>query len=147
MLKKDAEKVRIVEKLRAHDFRITDGRIQLLELLYAAHKPLSIQHIREQWQGAVVPNQTTLYRTLADFAETGIVRRVDFNSGTAHFEYTPDHPHHHHLICNDCGTIEDIDNCPTAALQKNLLKTSKHFKNIYSHTLEFFGQCTRCATA
>ena len=139
-----AQKNDIHEALRAGGFRVTGGRVALLELLLGARKPLSIQDVLERWDGTP-PDQTTLYRTLTDLAATGIVRRVDLNTGTAHFEYTPDRPHHHHIVCNDCGTIEDIEHCAVDALQQKLVQGSVLFKDIYSHNLEFFGRCTDCA--
>jgi Fur family transcriptional regulator, ferric uptake regulator len=133
-------------QLRDHGFRITEGRIKLLKLLYTAREPLSIQAVSGLWKGKQL-NQTTLYRTLTDLTEAGIVRRVDLNTGTAHFEYTPDRPHHHHIICSDCGTIENIDTCFIGGLQEKLTQDSKRFKNIYSHNLEFFGHCKSCTKA
>ncbi len=140
------EEIRIREQLRAKGFRITGSRLKLLELLYEARKPLSIQKILELWRGHL-PNQTTLYRTLTDLAAAGIVRRADLNTGTAHFEYTPDHPHHHHIVCTNCDTIEDVEHCSIDTIQKQLIRDSKHFKKVYSHTLEFFGRCESCLKA
>ena len=131
------------EALRAGGFRVTGGRVALLELLFGARKPLSIQGVLERWKGTP-PDQATLYRTLTDLAAAGIVRRVDLNTGTAHFEYTPDRPHHHHIVCDGCGVIEDVESCAVGALQQELAKSSQ-FASIYSHNLEFFGRCTGCA--
>ena len=141
-----AQKNDIHKALRAGGFRVTGGRVALLELLLGARKPLSIQDVLERWDGAP-PDQTTLNRTLTDLAAAGIVRRVDLNTGTAHFEYTPDRPHHHHIICNDCGVIEDVEHCAVDALRVDLTQGSVQFASIYSHNLEFFGRCTGCAKA
>lgn len=129
--------------LRAHGFRVTKGRIRLLDVLARSGKPLSVQELRAKLENA--QDQATLYRTLTDLATAGIVRRVDLNTGTAHFEYTPGREHHHHVVCTRCGTIEDIDNCALDTLEKHLMKRSKSFARISSHSLEFFGECVRCA--
>lgn len=130
--------------LRAGGFRATTSRIELLHLLEKAGTPMSIQKIAEIWKGKA-PDITTLYRSLTDLNSAGIVRRIDLNSGTAHFEYTPSRPHHHHIVCNDCGKIEELEHCSVSGLEKRLMQTSEHFKSIHSHNLEFFGQCTACA--
>ncbi len=143
MDKNDALESRIHEQLRTHGFRITDGRVKLLELLYKVQKPLSIQEISKLWRGKLL-NQTTLYRTLTDLAVANIVRRVDLNTGTAHFEYTPDRPHHHHIVCTNCDAVEDVEHCSVEMLQKQVMRCSKQFKHIYSHNLEFFGRCENC---
>lgn len=131
------------EVLRKNGFRVTKGRLELLTLLERSGQPLSIQQIITLWKG-VPPNTTTLYRSLTDLSLSGVVRRIDLNTGVAHFEYTPDRPHHHHIICNDCGTIEEIAGCSLRALEKEIVQVSKQFKNISTHNLEFFGHCIRC---
>jgi len=52
--------------------------------------------------------------------------------------------HHHHIVCEQCGALEDIENCNQVSLQKEILKHSKSFKVINSHSLEFFGICKNC---
>lgn len=131
--------------LRAGGFRVTSGRLALLALLETAGTPLSVQGVLEQWQGKV-PDTATLYRSLTDLQAAGIVRRIDLGTGTAHFEYTPTRPHHHHIICSGCGVVEELEQCSLVGLEEQLLVTSHQFNSIYSHNLEFFGQCTACAT-
>ena len=131
--------------LREKGFRVTKGRLELLTLLKHSGRPLSIHQILGLWKGRP-PNTSTLYRSLTDLSLSGVVRRIDLNTGIAHFEYTPDRPHHHHIICNDCGTIEEIAGCSLGALEKEIIHVSKQFKNITTHNLEFFGHCTRCTT-
>ena len=129
--------------LREKGFRVTKGRLKLLALLEHSGQPLSIQQILTLWKGTP-PNVTTLYRSLTNLNLSEVVRRIDLNTGIAHFEYTPDRPHHHHIICNDCGTIEEIAGCSLRALEKEIVHSSKQFKNISTHNLEFFGHCIRC---
>lgn len=132
-----------VEVLKSHSFRVTSGKINLLSVLNKAQKPLSVIQILELWKGKK-PDQATLYRSLTNLANKGIIKRIDLNTGTAHFEYTPSNPHHHHLICSDCGTVEDVAICSIDTLENKIIKKSKAFKSIYSHNLEFFGHCTSC---
>ncbi len=131
--------------LRSLGFRVTPGRLALLALLEAAGTPLSVQDVSKKWQGTKSPDIATLYRSLTDLQVAGIVQRIDLGTGTAHFEYTPTRPHHHHIICNGCGAVEELEHCTLVGLEDQLLITSRQFKSIYSHNLEFFGQCTRCA--
>lgn len=134
----------MVKVLHGGGFRATASRIQLLLLLQKVGAPLTIQKIALMWEGTA-PDITTLYRSLTDLSRAGIVRRIDLNTGTAHFEYTPHRPHHHHIVCSDCGRVEELHYCSVSGLEKKLMRTSEHFKNIYSHNLEFFGRCTVCA--
>jgi Fur family transcriptional regulator, ferric uptake regulator len=133
------------QMLREKGFRVTKGRLELLALLEESGQPLSIKKILSQWKGRA-PDTVTIYRSLTDLSSAGIVRRIDLNTGVAHFEYTPDRPHHHHIVCEDCGIIEEIDGCSVDVLQNKITKVSKMFRNITNHNLEFFGHCAKCST-
>lgn len=135
----------IPDILRNNGFRVTHTRVRLLKLLEEAGTPLSIQMILSRWVKSP-PDQTTLYRSLTDLSTAGIVRRIDLNTGIAHFEYTPDRPHHHHVICTDCGTIEEIQRCSVGTLEKKIMSESSLFSEINTHNLEFFGRCNTCIT-
>jgi Fur family transcriptional regulator, ferric uptake regulator len=129
--------------LREKGFRLTVGRLKLLSLLEHSGKPLSIKKILSSWKGKI-PDTATLYRSLTDLTASGIVRRIDLNTGVAHFEYTPDRPHHHHVVCTGCGSIEEIEECSVDSLQKKILRESTQFTKINTHNLEFFGECNKC---
>jgi len=90
-------------------------------------------------------NQTTLYRALESLTDSGVVRKVDLGHAHVHYEIVEGVPHHHHIVCNSCGKIEDIQNCGSDALEKKILGLSKTFHLIKSHSLEFFGVCNACA--
>ena len=143
MLHKHENVSDISSTLRANGFRVTESRLKLLQLLKHSGKPLSIQKILSIWKESP-PDPTTLYRSLTDLSSAKIVRRVDLNTGIAHFEYTPDRPHHHHIVCNECGMIEEINDCSVDVLQKKIAGASKKFKEITTHNLEFFGRCVKC---
>ena len=131
--------------LRVGGFRVTGTRVALLELLESAGIPLSIQRVLELWQDAKVPDTATLYRSLSDLHAAGIIQRIELGTGVVHYEYTPARPHHHHIICSDCGVVEELESCSLIGADHALLGQSRHFKSIYSHNLEFFGCCTTCA--
>ncbi len=136
--------VGVREILRERGFRITVGRLKLLALLERAGKPLSIQNIVSSWNGKL-PDVATLYRSLTDLTAAGIICRTFLNTGVAHFEYTPDRTHHHHVVCTGCGSIEEIEECSVDLLEKKILRESAQFTKINTHNLEFFGECNKCA--
>lgn len=144
MRKRLQNKAEIIDVLRAGGFRATTSRINLLMLLEKIGSPLSIQKIARLWEGDA-PDITTLYRSLTDLSTARIVRRIDLNTGIAHFEYTPNRPHHHHIVCKNCGRVEELKQCPVHEAEKQILQTTKYFSYVYAHSLEFFGTCTTCA--
>ena len=51
--------------------------------------------------------QQTVYSTLALLTELGVARRVAAPGASARFEARVDD--HHHMVCQRCGAIQDID--------------------------------------
>ena len=58
----------------------------------------------EQLPGVSLP---TVYATLELFEQLGIVRRVNGGGGTLLWDTRSDT--HHHMICRNCGRIEDME--------------------------------------
>jgi len=143
MTKEKLERGDTVQVLQNAGFRATTNRVKLLGLLEAVGTQLSVQTIATLWKGKI-PNITTLYRSLTDLSAKGVIRRIDLNTGIAHFEYTPSRPHHHHVVCTACGCIEEIEQCSVGALQKKVIQDSTLFTKINTHSLEFFGECNEC---
>lgn len=84
----------------------------------------------------------TIYRTLDLFGELGLVEKIQFGDKTARYELTAGQTHHHHhLICDNCGKVEDIP-LDEKVLTGQIEEKSK-FK-VDRHSLEFFGMCVKC---
>lgn len=128
------------DSLRAAGFRVTPGRVRLLHTLEREGGPRTVGQIRRAL-GRNTLNEATLYRALEALAERGVIRRIDLNTGIAHFEYSPEHPHHHHAICTRCGIVEEVAACPLPETTR-----LKQFRSITAHSLEFFGVCRNCTT-
>lgn len=129
----------ILKQLREMGYRLTEPRKQVLETL--TFHPQSVAEIvtsLKKKQAKV--DMATVYRTLEVLVELGVVGKTKFNDQTAMFELLSD-DHHHHLICNDCGSIEDIP--LDEALLMNQVNKQTKFK-VQSHSLEFFGLCANC---
>lgn len=118
----------------------TKSRLAVLTVLMKLRGPASIDQI-EKKVGAEA-NYVTLYRVLKQFVEKGIVYQTDFRQGKAFFEYQTHH--HHHITCSGCGLREEIGSCISDVVLKSARAESKKFTAIISHSLEFFGLCTKC---
>ena len=87
-------------------------------------------------------NKTTVYRELNFLAAQNIVRPIDFGDGTKRYEIAGDH-HHHHLICTQCGKVEDVELERDVEEEGVRLGKEKGFA-VTGHSLEFFGKCSNC---
>jgi Fe2+ or Zn2+ uptake regulation protein len=136
----------VAERLRTDDQRYTDKRRALVEVLQRSGRPLSMPSILEQSPGMA---QSSVYRNLSVLEHASVVRRIVTNDDHASFELSEDlSSHHHHLICSNCGAIEDFVVPPAveAQLDKALAGAAKrHQFAVSGHTLDLFGTCRDCA--
>lgn len=129
--------------LRGKGLKATPGRELLLVLLAKESKPMKVAEIEKKLKGRIDP--VTIYRALEALTETGLIHRVDFAHGHAHYEIAREGNHHHHLVCKKCGSVEDISVHNAQQFESHALKLSKKFAKIIDHSLEFFGLCKKCA--
>lgn len=119
--------------------RSTSERRGLLAVLQKSTRPLTAAEIKKALGAST--HTATVYRALDHFVHSGEVRRVELGGRAAHYEL--EREHHHHIVCTSCGDIEDVRWEPRD-LESRVLKESKKFRAIGSHSLEFFGICNRC---
>lgn len=127
--------------IRKAGFRATNQRIALLEYLTKVHKPESISQIASALGEQM--DLVTIYRVVESFVKAGLLRQVDLRKGYPLFEIADAHDHHH-IVCTDCGKVEDFNGCDSERLTKNALKQSKNFSMISGHSFELFGRCNIC---
>jgi Fur family ferric uptake transcriptional regulator len=73
--------------------------------------------------------------------DLNVVCRVLMDDGTLHYRVSA-RGHHHHLVCRDCGRVEDFTQCDVTALVNELAKNTQY--DIEGHWLEVYGRCDAC---
>lgn len=129
--------------LRSNGFYSTEGRLQLLSFLKKAPAPVSVPEVAKHIGKNLV--EANVYRALEALSAAGALVRRDMQRGSVHYEYP--HSHHHHLICRDCGRTEDVEHCTDKDMEKKVLRSSRAFASVNTHSLEFFGHCKDCVPA
>ena len=84
---------------------------------------------------------STVYRVLTQFEAAGIIIRHRFETGRAVFELD-DGAHHDHLVCINCGSVEEFVDPIIEAQQLSVAK-KLGFK-ITEHSLCLYGICRTC---
>jgi Fur family transcriptional regulator, ferric uptake regulator len=125
------------------ELSITKPRVHILSYLMEVGHPVSIDDLQKKVGSSV--NYVTFYRVLKQLVAKGIVHQLDFREGKAYYEYQSAEHHHHHISCMQCGSREETLDCHEQDDYSHVLKHSKQFSHIASHTLEFFGVCKRCS--
>ncbi len=130
-----------MQKKQVCCFRKTLSREAILSCISDAHTPLSIDDIKRTLQKRHVQiDDATIYRTMKTFVEKGELQQIDFQEGKFRYE-SAKLPHHHHVVCEKCGAVEDVPVKEDLLLKQLRIKTK--FK-VIRHSLEFFGLCNKC---
>jgi Fur family ferric uptake transcriptional regulator len=87
-------------------------------------------------------SKATVYNTLQLLEECGLVSKYRFAENTSRYEKAFGRPHHHHLICLECGDIIEFVNERLERIQDEVCG-EKNFKP-QSYTLQIFGSCAKC---
>ena len=132
-------------RLRMVGQRYTGQRRSLVDLLARAGNPLAVPAILAAGGGLT---QSSAYRNLAVLERAGVVRRVVTDEDFARYELTEElMGHHHHLVCSECGRVEDV--APSADVESQLdrsldrLARGAGFASV-SHRLDLIGVCRDC---
>jgi len=132
----------IASKLSELGYRLTPQRIMVLSAIEDSDDHISAEEIYAQ---IVVKypnvNISTVYRTLELLKRLGLVTETDLGGGRVRY-HSAEKGHHHHLVCQKCGTMIDIDESTLARLQDVLLHRY-NFSARLSH-VAIFGLCERC---
>jgi Fur family ferric uptake transcriptional regulator len=82
----------------------------------------------------------TVYRVLTQFEQAGLLNRSNFESGKAVYELN-EGQHHDHLVCLDCGKVEEFYDAEIEKRQHAVAK-AKGFA-IADHSLSIYANCTK----
>jgi Fur family ferric uptake transcriptional regulator len=135
------EKQDLIRILKNANLKATGPRILILNIFSKFKNPKTIQEIQAKI-GKNKIDLVTLYRTLASFQEKKLIKRIDMHKDAVYYELNSDH--HHHIICTNCGKLEDFKLCDLEVFMKKIISQAEKFKNIKEHSLELFGVCNTC---
>ncbi len=82
----------------------------------------------------------TVYRVLMQFEQAGILSRNHFETGKSVFELN-EGQHHDHLVCMDCGRVEEFFDAEIENRQKAVAH-ARGFE-LQEHALSLYGACNK----
>jgi Fur family transcriptional regulator, peroxide stress response regulator len=98
----------LVDAFRASGRKVTPQREGIFRALHddPTHPTAEAVHARIV---ADMPSVSlrTVYATLHELAEMGELHQLDVGTGSARFD--PNVTDHHHLVCDRCGSVQDVD--------------------------------------
>lgn len=138
---------RVVEsRLADHDQLYTTNRRAVVDALVAAGAPITLPDLLATDRSLA---QSSAYRSLATLVDAGVVRRLVHVGDHTLFELD-EHltEHHHHLICDGCGTVVDVtlpDRLEQAMDRAFDDAASAAGFSPTHHAVDIHGTCTACS--
>ncbi len=128
--------------LKTIGLKATVPRLKILELFENSR----VRHLAAEDVYRLLLNDkvdiglATVYRVLTQFEQAGLLQRHHFESGKAVFELN-DSSHHDHLVCVQCGRVEEFMDAEIEKRQNKIAK-ERGFA-IRDHSLYLYADCTK----
>lgn len=128
--------------LRRAGLRVTEPRRAVVEALRIS--PHASADTVFRLVTSSVPNTSlqSVYNALGDFADAGLVRRIEPAGQPGRYELRVD-DNHHHVICTGCGAVADID-CVVGEAPC-LTPSDTHGFAVHTAEVTYWGVCPDCA--
>lgn len=130
------------ENLQRAGLKVTLPRLRILNLLETSpDRHLTADEVyRMLLEAGEDVGLATVYRVLTQFEAAGIVIRHHFEGGQATFE-TSTGDHHDHIVCNQCGRIEEFVDEGIERAQQEVARRAGF--TVRAHSLILYGDCER----
>ena len=132
----------MIDELKSTGLKATLPRLKILEIFQKAEQ----RHMTaEDVYRVLLAEQSeiglaTVYRVLMQFEQAGLLSRNHFEAGKAVYELREDE-HHDHLVCLDCGHVEEFHD-PEIEKRQQAVAKAKGFL-IADHALSLYANCTK----
>jgi Fur family transcriptional regulator, peroxide stress response regulator len=134
----------LTQQFRANGLKVTPQRQSIFRALSGS----SVHPTAESVYAVVSAEMPTIslrtvYQTLNDLTAMGELSMLDVGTGSTRFD--PNLEPHHHLVCTDCGRIDDVStDFPGVALPRD--PATAGFE-VAATEIVFRGRCASCASA
>lgn len=131
-----------IDELKSTGLKATLPRLKILEIFQKSE----LRHMAAEdvYRALLAENAdiglATVYRVLTQFEQAGLLKRSHFETGKAIYELNSQE-HHDHLVCLDCGHVEEFNDPEIEKRQLAVAKT-KGFA-LEDHALSLYAHCTK----
>ncbi|MBS1784922.1 MAG: transcriptional repressor [Acidobacteria bacterium] len=131
-----------IPSLRDAGLKQTPQRQGILQVLQGSDRPLTVEEIWDRMEGRR-PGLPTIYRNLERFVQEGWAESLLGADQVMRFVRCESHAHHHHLQCETCGRMVEVEECGLEEALDRMAARSGF--RITRHQLALFGLCPACA--
>lgn len=131
-----------IDELKSTGLKATLPRLKILDVFHkGSQRHMTAEDVfRVLLEDRSDIGLATVYRVLTQFEQAGILSRSHFESGKAVYELN-EGQHHDHLVCLDCGRVEEFYD-PEIERRQNDVAKLKGFE-IADHALSLYAHCTK----
>jgi Fur family ferric uptake transcriptional regulator len=133
-----------IEELKSTGLKATIPRLKILEVFQrSSQRHMSAEDV---FRVLLLENSdvglATVYRVLTQFEQASILSRSQFEGGKSVYELN-EGQHHDHLVCLDCGKVEEFYD-PEIENRQQAVAQAKGF-TITDHALSLYARCNKTA--
>ncbi len=131
-----------LDELKSTGLKATLPRLKIMQIFQSGEQ----RHMTAEDVYRVLLNErtdiglATVYRVLTQFEQAGLLLRSHFESGKSVYELN-EGTHHDHLVCLDCGRVEEFHDAEIERRQTAVAK-AKGFA-LEEHALSLYARCTK----
>ena len=134
------------ENLKEKGYKLTPQRRAIIDIIIEKEgQHLTAEEIYDEVKKRCPDiGLATVYRTVLLLEEVNVIYKLDLNDGCSRYElvHSDEEHRHHHLVCNKCKRVYEVQDDLLEELEERIEKTYK-FK-ILDHSVKFFGICSEC---
>ena len=130
------------KNLKNIGLKATYPRLKILDLFQTSDmRHLTAEDVYRQLMSEGMDiGLATVYRVLTQFEQAGLLERHYFEAGKAVFELN-EGGHHDHLVCLQCGTVEEFYD-PEIEKRQNSVAKARGFE-VREHALYLYADCKK----
>jgi Fur family ferric uptake transcriptional regulator len=134
-------KRRFMEFLSGKNLRVTAQRKVIIDTAFGTQQHFTADQLlawsRRRDKSV---SRATVYRTLPLLTESGLVREMDFGKDCKVYDPNyAEHPHHNHIICQDCEKIVEFDSDKIEKLESEI--SQRLGFSVKAHRLQITATC------
>lgn len=137
------ELVKFSEFLKKKNLKITEQRLLVAQKIFSTKEHFRVEDLFELLKDKKEEiSRATVYRTVALLVESGQLLEHDFGQDSKFYEFCSiPHQHHDHIICLDCGNIEEFQDERIENIQSEVIK--KYNYSLVDHSLNLYVRCNQ----
>ncbi len=137
------EQDKLANYLNKQGLKLSSGRLKVFKIIVDTHGHFAAEEIVKICrQRNIAVSRATIYRTLRELLEAGVIRETAFGEKHQHFEHVYDEKLHHHAHCIRCHNNIEFPDLQEDNIYRPLLE-KKGFQ-ILGHEMHFYGICHKC---